>query len=158
MVGEEIDEAWVVPLVTVEEEDAEQDTLEVPKDGNHHPTQVILHILLFCYYCICSGPDPGSGAFIPYSLDHGSGMNFFRISDPGSGPFFGEFSYITVRVPVLLKPQEAKKVPVGFIVHPSFFVESDSGDPDQQRCLYCLFSIFGAKALYPCSSDDETLK
>jgi hypothetical protein len=34
------------------------------------------------FFVPSSVPDPGSGAFLP--LGSGSGMNFFRISDPGS--------------------------------------------------------------------------
>jgi hypothetical protein len=46
--------------------------------------------------------DPGVGAFLLPGPGSGSGIIFFRISDPGSAPFFGEIFSHFLQNPFML--------------------------------------------------------
>jgi hypothetical protein len=94
------------------------------QDGKRHAqgedcwTQVQQGYQGIIYHQCCRS---GSGAFLP----PGSGINFFQIPDP-KGMFFGE---IFLRILVLLfftklVPETiSSKKKVGFIFHPSFYVQ-----------------------------------
>jgi hypothetical protein len=63
----------------------------------------MLYLISFLYTLmslIISVADPE--LFYPLDTGSGSGMNFFRISDPGSGPFLVKFIYIIFRILAML--------------------------------------------------------
>jgi hypothetical protein len=89
-----------------------------------------------CKTLLSSVTDTDPVLFSPLDPGSGSGMNFFRISDPDTeGKIFGEIFLNYLKNPcyfiillIRLAPETTRSMKkVRFILHPSFYVQKDPG-------------------------------